>query len=403
MSSRSPGLALSWASSRASCCRSSSSSEDPLALVPLGAVRQQRDDALAGAEAAGNLPRGRGTAAGGSAHEEPFGARDLEDRGVGLGVVDRNDFVHERRVPDFGKERLADSLDLVLTRLPSREDRALWLDGDLQEGGEALDEKTRDPHERARGARADDDRVAEPAAGPAAHAARWGPPVALLEDLGARRLVVRAWIRGVRKLLRHVGTWDLFREGVRLVDGALHAERVGRLDDCAAERGHELLFLDRESLGHAEDDAVPARDAHQREPDARVPGRGLDDRSARPEEALLLRVADHPDADAVLHRAAGVQELALGEDFGGAAPRKARQPDHRRVPNEIQRGIGDDERTGSEDSHRRATLAACAQRTLNVFEPGGRDYQSLPPDPLHAPAVSRGSSGGNRRACRSWG
>src|ERR1035441_4149874 len=131
MSSRSPGLALSWASSRASCCRSSSSSEDPLALVPLGAVRQQRDDALAGAEAAGNLPRGRGTATGGSAHEEPFGARDLEGRDVPLGLVHRNDFLHERRVPDFGKERLADSLDLVLTRLPSREDRALWLDGDL--------------------------------------------------------------------------------------------------------------------------------------------------------------------------------------------------------------------------------------------------------------------------------
>src|ERR1039458_9789560 len=247
----------------------------------------------------------------------------------------------------------------------------------------------RGAHERARSARADDDRVEA--------------PVALLEDLGARRLVVRAWIRGVRKLLRHVGTWDLFREGVRLVDGALHAERVGRLDDGAAERGHDLLFLDRESLGHAEDDAVPARDAHEREPDARVPGRGLDDRSARPEEALLLRVADHPNADAVLHRAAGVQELALCEDFGGAVPRKARQPDHRRVPNEIQRGIGDDERTGSEDSHRRATLAARAKRTLNVFETGGRDSQSLPPDPLTGPAVSRGSSRGNIRACRSWG
>ena len=73
---------------------------------------------------------------------------------------------------------------------------------------------------------------------------------------------------------------------------------------------------DAHRLGHREHDAVAARGADERERDAGVAARPLDDRAAGLELAGRLGGVDDRDADAVLHAAAGVVELELAEHGG---------------------------------------------------------------------------------------
>ena len=96
------------------------------------------------------------------------------------------------------------------------------------------------------------------------------------------------------------------------VDGALHALRLGGEHELGTERPEQLAALDRHRLGHREDDAVAARGADQRQRDAGVAARRLDDdRLAARDDAARLGVVDHAPADAVLDRAAGVARLEL--------------------------------------------------------------------------------------------
>jgi hypothetical protein len=55
----------------------------------------------------------------------------------------------------------------------------------------------------------------------------------------------------------------------------------------------------------------------------------------------LLGVQDHADADAVLDRAAGVQELALAEQFAGQVAANAGEADHRRHADCVRNRIHD--------------------------------------------------------------
>ena len=86
--------------------------------------------------------------------------------------------------------------------------------------------------------------------------------------------------------------------------------------DFAAEGLHHLALLDGEVLGDAEDDAIALLHAGQREADAGVARGRLDDRAAGLQQTVALRALDHADADAVLHREAGIEELDLHEDVG---------------------------------------------------------------------------------------
>src|SRR5438045_11383 len=90
----------------------------------------------------------------------------------------------------------------------------------------------------------------------------------------------------------------------------------------AAEPQHVLLLL---ALRLRDDDqrAIAARVADDREADAGVAGGAFDDQAAGLEEPALLRVEDDVQPGAVLHRAAGIQELGLAEDLA-AGPTIAR-------------------------------------------------------------------------------
>ena len=77
--------------------------EDPLVRIALRAVREERDDRLAGPEALGDAQRGRGGGARGAADEKAFLARELAARVEGLLVADLDHLVDERPVEDSGQ------------------------------------------------------------------------------------------------------------------------------------------------------------------------------------------------------------------------------------------------------------------------------------------------------------
>src|SRR2546426_12706180 len=65
---------------------------------------------------------------------------------------------------------------------------------------------------------------------------------------------------------------------------------------------------------------------------ARVPGGWLDDGSPRLQQSAPLGVLDHPEPDAVLHAAARIQGLDLGQDRRAKPGGDAMEPHQRRVP-----------------------------------------------------------------------
>ncbi len=81
----------------------------------------------------------------------------------------------------------------------------------------------------------------------------------------------------------------------------------------AAQPQHVLLLLALR-LGDDDDGAVAARVADEREADAGIACRALDDHAPRLEEPALLGVEDDVERSAVLDRAAGIEELGLAQD-----------------------------------------------------------------------------------------
>jgi hypothetical protein len=105
--------------------------------------------------------------------------------------------------------------------------------------------------------------------------------------------------------------------------------RGGHHDHFGAEGAQQLDLLARHLVGDREDAPVALDRCGDREPDAGVPARPLDDRAAGLQRAAPLRGFDDGEADAVLHRAARVHLFGLREDRRPDAARDAVQPDQR--------------------------------------------------------------------------
>src|SRR5215218_7085656 len=103
--------------------------KDSLAHVALGAVGEERDDALARAEAPCDFPGRRGGRAGRAAAEDALGAREFADGRESLRVRDGDDLVGQVSVEVRRDElALADAFEAVGAGLASAEDGALGLD-----------------------------------------------------------------------------------------------------------------------------------------------------------------------------------------------------------------------------------------------------------------------------------
>ena len=104
-----------------------------------------------------------------------------------------------------------------------------------------------------------------------------------------------------------------FRAAAQHLDGTQRSRR----ERVAAERGRE------QCQGQEDHELVSLCGAAERERDARVAGRRLDDRrAARLDRAVPLGGVEHGDADSVLHGAAGVERFQLAEQLDAGVRRQ---------------------------------------------------------------------------------
>jgi hypothetical protein len=165
--------------------------------------------------------------------------------------------------------------------------------------------------------------------------------VRLLPELRPRRRVVRLGVRGIGVLVRLESAGNLLGEpvGDRVV--ALRRVRVdGRRgdDDLGAVRPEHRDLLLAHLVRHDEDAAVAAERRRHGEADAGVPRGRLDDGPARPEPAVALGGLDHREPDPVLHGPARVQVFELREELARHLATEPREPDDRRLADELEDG-----------------------------------------------------------------
>ena len=287
-----------------------------------------RDSGPSGPRHLHSGPRRR---AGRAADEEALLAREPTGGEERVAVRDAHPLVDDRGVERVRPALLADALHEVRPLGVLRvggEDGALRIDRDDARPRAVLLEVAADARDRAPRAHRDDDRVDVAA-------------VRLLPELGPGRLVVRLGVRRVRVLVGLEAARDLLGEPVRDRVVALRRMRVDRGrrdDDLGAVRAQHRDLLLAHLVGHDEDAAVAAQRRRHREPGAGVARGRLDDRAAGLEAAVLLRRLDHREPDAVLHRAARVQVLELGEELARNVAGEALEPDDRRVADELEHG-----------------------------------------------------------------
>lgn len=98
----------------------------------------------------------------------------------------------------------------------------------------------------------------------------------------------------------------------------IHAEPLGRAwreDDLCAEHAHELSALDRETLGHGDDQRIPLGGTDHGEADAGIAARRLDNGLAGSQGTAPFRLLDDADCQPVLDRCGGVEEFGLHIDL----------------------------------------------------------------------------------------
>src|SRR5206468_6444524 len=154
-------------------------------------------------------------------------------------------------------------------------------------------------------------------------------------DLFGRRLAMNLRVGWIVELLRAPSAGglgrDLFGDAQRLGKSL----RPWRQNELGAEGLEQLAALDGKRVGHDEDALVTFRRRHEREADAGVSARPIDDRAQpRLDLATLFGVVDHRDRDAVLHRRERIEGFQLDDHFRSAA-QNAMETDHGSVADEL--------------------------------------------------------------------
>ena len=160
-------------------------------------------------------------------------------------------------------------------------------------------------------------------------------PVERIRDLGAGAFVVRARVRLVRVLERHEPGRVALRELEREPDGAVGALVARRVDDLGAEQAQDAAALGGRVLGQHAGERVALQLRDERERDAGVAARRLEQAPTGLELAGRLGRFDHRLRDAVFDRAGGILCLELREDADRPG-REARELDERSVADEVE-------------------------------------------------------------------
>ena len=158
------------------------------------------------------------------------------------------------------------------------------------------------------------------------------------------RVVVRLRVGRVRVLVGLERAGDLLRQAIRDAVVGLRGVGidVGRRDhDLGAVGAQQIDLLARHLVRHDRDHAIALQARGDRQARAGVAGRGLDDRAAGTQAAVLLGGLDQADRDAVLDRAARVEELHLGDELRRQPGADAAQAYQRRVADRVEDGVPD--------------------------------------------------------------
>jgi len=232
-----------------------------------------------------------------------------------------DDLVADTPVEGLGPEVLTNPLDEVGPA------RAARVHGALGVGADHADRPVRHLLQVAPGAR-------DGATGAHTGDELGDPAARLLPQLRPRRLVVGEWIVRVGVLVGLPASGRFRRKPVRhpIVGPRVLRGNRGWADDDLGAVGPEHVDLVGADLVRTDEDApVPTLLRHQRQTDACVATGGLDDGPTSLENPGLLGCVDHPDGDAVLDTAAGVEVLDLGQNRGPDALCHPAQPDQWRV------------------------------------------------------------------------
>ena len=151
--------------------------------------------------------------------------------------------------------------------------------------------------------------------------------VAVGEDLGPGRVVVRARVRRIFELVGQVRA-PLASERLRAPDVALRVRRLDvgtRMDHlCAESTKHELLVV-RGALRHDDDAAVTAHRTDDGQSHSGIAGARFHDRRPGLQLTALLRVGDHRQGGAIFDATAWRKELELRDHLGAARRHDASQ------------------------------------------------------------------------------
>ncbi len=147
---------------------------------------------------------------------------------------------------------------------------------------------------------------------------------------------MRIGVGRVAVLVGHEDGGVVIGQGLRQAHGAVRAFRARGEDDLRAEEAQELLALRGRVVGHDDAHRVTHPRADHRQADAGVAARRLQDRLALAQRARGAGFGQHPQRDAVLHRAGRIRALQLGVETHIVMRGQPRQLDHGRLPDRRQ-------------------------------------------------------------------
>ena len=110
-------------------------------------------------------------------------------------------------------------------------------------------------------------------------------------------------------------------------------DRSGANDDFRAEGLQQIDFFFGLLVGNRENHFIAANRRDQCQPHAGVAGSAFDDGAAGLQQAALFRIINHGDADAVFHRAAGIDVVGLDVNLRLEALVNAIEAHQRRAAN----------------------------------------------------------------------
>ena len=203
-------------------------------------------------------------------------------------------------------------------------------------------------------------------------------PIGLRPDLGASGRLMRRAVGQVVELVGPDRAHLLGQAAAEMHVVAGVGIGLGRNEaQVGADHAEEVDLLPTLGLGHHDHGAIAARIGHQRDADAGIARRALDDRAAGLEQAAGFGIEDDAEPCAVLHRAAGVHELGLAQDLAAGGLAGAAQADQRRVADRALEAIHDAGRGRGDCVHDR--IFPGTQGMVGCRAGPGKGHETLSP------------------------